>query len=129
MIPRYTPQLPKGSFYLFLRLLYKNELLSGSYIEEFENKFAKYISVKHAVSFSSARNGLILLLQQFGISKGDEVVLPSFTCPAVPFAIESVGAKPIFVDVDNDTFNMNTKLIKAKITKKTKAIIDSRFLR
>lgn len=123
MIPRYTPQLPKGSFALFLRLLYKNELINGSYIEKFENEFAKYIGVKHAISFSSARNGLILLLQQFGISKGDEVILPSFTSPAVPFAIESAGAKPIFVDVNKDTFNIGTRLIKSKITKKTKAII------
>lgn len=123
MIPRYTPQLQKGSFALFFKLLYKKELIDGGYIEEFENEFAKYIGVKHAISFSSARNGLILLLQQFGIRKGDEVILPSFTSPAVPSAIASTGAKPIFIDVDNDTFNINTRLIKSKITKKTKAII------
>ena len=123
MIPRHIPRLPKGSIALFFKLLYKKELINGRCIKEFENEFAKYIGVKHAISFSSARNGLILLLRQFGIGKGDEVVLPSFTCAAVPSAIESVGAIPVFIDVNCATFNINITLIESKITKKTKAII------
>lgn len=123
MIPRYTPKLPKGSLALFFQLLSKNELIKGDYIEKFENEFARYIGVKHAISFSSARNGLILLLQQFGIGEGDEVILPSFTAPAVPSAIENVGAIPIFIDVECDTFNIDVTLIESKITKVTKAII------
>ena len=86
MILRYVPKLPKGSITLFFKLLYKKELIEGDYIWEFEKEFARYIGVKYAISFSSARNGLVLLLQQLGIGKSDEVILPSFTCPAVPSA-------------------------------------------
>src|SRR3989338_2101973 len=123
MILRYVPKLPKGSITLFFKLLYKKELIEGDYIWEFEKEFARYIGVKYAISFSSARNGLVLLLQQLGIGKSDEVILPSFTCPAVPSAIEHIGAIPVFIDVDSGTFNMDAKLIESKLTRKTKAII------
>ncbi|MFH1641553.1 MAG: aminotransferase class I/II-fold pyridoxal phosphate-dependent enzyme [Nanoarchaeota archaeon] len=123
MIPRYIPELPKSSMRLFLNLIYKGKFIEGNYINKFEEEFANRLGIDHAILFSSARNGLISLLRQLKIGKGDEVIVPSYTCPAVPSVIEKIGATPIFIDVEKDTFNIDTKLIKSKITKKTKAII------
>ncbi|MBN1645262.1 DegT/DnrJ/EryC1/StrS family aminotransferase [Candidatus Woesearchaeota archaeon] len=91
--------------------------------KELEEEFAKYIGVKHAICISNCTAALHLALLALGIGRGDEVIVPDFTFPATAHAVLYVNAKPVFIDIDPTTFNINTKLIEKKITKNTKAII------
>lgn len=103
-------------------------LRSGSYIlgknnQALQEELAKYIGVKHTVTLNSGTDALHLALRALDIGKGDEVITVAFTFVATTESIEIVGATPVFVDIDKDTFNMNAKLIEEKITPKTKAIM------
>jgi dTDP-4-amino-4,6-dideoxygalactose transaminase len=103
-------------------------LRSGSYIlgpntKAFEADIAKYTETKHAVSMNSGTDALHLALRALDIGSGDEVISVSFTFVATVEAIGIVGATPVFVDIDKDTFNIDAKAIEDKITPKTKAII------
>lgn len=123
IIPRQTPHLPPGAVKLFIKLMIENKLLAGECIEEFEGKLAEYVGTKHAILISSGRAALYIILKYFNVKEGDEIILPSFTCPVVPSTIVSVGANPVFVDVEPETFNINPLLIERYLTKNTKAII------
>jgi len=96
---------------------------SGEYIKEFEEKFAKYIGVGYAMSTNSGTASLHLATATLGIKDGDEVIVPAFTMGATWLSIIYTGAKPVFVDCERDTYNINPSLIEEKITKKTKAIM------
>ena len=103
-------------------------LRSGSYIlgknnQALQEELAKYIGVKHTVTLNSGTDALHLALRALDIGKGDEVITVAFTFVATTESVEIVGATPVFVDIDKDTFNMNAKLIEEKITPKTKAIM------
>lgn len=100
-----------------------SSFILGKYVEKFENEIAKYIGVKYAVGLNSGSDALTASLIALGISKGDEVIVPSSTYISTVEAVCIVGAKPVFVDIDLKTYNIDSKLIKQKITKKTKAII------
>jgi len=93
------------------------------YVDEFERNFAKYLGAKYAVATNSGSTALQLILAAHGIGRGDEVLVPDFTMVASPNAVVNVGAKPIFVDCERDTWNINPDLLEEKITKKTKAIM------
>lgn len=101
---------------------------SGSYIlgkhnKAFEDEMAQYIGCKHTVAMNSGTDALHLALRALDIGPGDEVLTVAFTFVATTEAIGIVGAKPVFVDIDPDTFNMDVNKIEAKITAKTKAIM------
>ena len=96
---------------------------SGEYVKRFEEEFAKYCGCKYGVAVCNGTVALHLALVSLGIGKGDEVILPSFTMIASAFAVCYTGAKPVFVDCDKDTWNIDTTKIEAKITPKTKAIM------
>lgn len=91
--------------------------------KKLEKKFAEYIGVKYAIPVVNCTAGLHLALLALGIGPGDEVIIPDFTYPATAHAILYTGAKPVFVDVDIKTYNINPGLIEEKITPNTKAII------
>jgi len=95
----------------------------GKNVHELEEEFAQYISVQHAKAVNSGTAALLCALFGIGIKPGDEVLVPSFTFIATSNTILQFGAKPVFVDVDRDTFNMSVEDTKKKITKKTKAIM------
>ena len=95
----------------------------GENIGIFENKFAEYLKAKRAVSTQSGTAALHLALYELGIGPGDEVIVPAITFVATVNPIKYVGATPIFVDVDPETWNMDPKEIENHITEKTKAII------
>lgn len=96
---------------------------SGKYVTEFENAFAKYCGVKHGVAVCNGTVAIHLALKALGIGKGDEVIIPSFTMIATAYAVCYVGAMPVFVDADKETWNIDVRQIEAKITSRTKAII------
>lgn len=110
-------------------LLGLNEVIdSGQYIlgpkvNELEEKIAKRIGVREAISVANGTDALVLTLDAFEIGKGDEVITSPFTFFASAEAISRVGATPVFVDIDPVTYNLDPKEIEKKITSATKAII------
>ena len=106
----------------------KNVLESGRYtlannVETFENEFANYIGSKFGIGVNSGTDALVLAMQAVGIGKGDEVITTPFTAIPTYSAIKQVNAKPIFVDIDPNTFLIDIKKIKEKVTENTKAIL------
>jgi perosamine synthetase len=96
---------------------------SGSYLQKFEQAFADYCGVKYGVGVCNGTAALHLALTALDIKEGDEVIIPDFTMIASAFAVCYTGAKPVFVDADKDTWNIDTAKIEEKITSKTKAIM------
>ncbi len=95
----------------------------GPSVKEFEAKVQEYLDAKCAIGCASGTDALILALKALNIGEGDEVITTPFTFFATAGAIARVNATPVFVDILPDTFNINTELIEAKITDKTKAIM------
>jgi perosamine synthetase len=96
---------------------------AGPYVQEFEDRFADYIGVKKAVSTQSGTAAIHMALYELGIDKGNEVIVPALTFIATVNPIIYVGAKPVFVDVDIKTWNINPEAIEKAITEKTRAIM------
>lgn len=99
-----------------------NDFTLGSEVDLFEKKIAKLLNQKYIVAVGSGTDALMLSLKCLGIKEGDEVITTPYTFYATIGAIVTSGAKPVFVDVDED-YNINSKLIEKAITKKTKAIL------
>ena len=95
----------------------------GPRVAELERELSKYVGASHAVGCASGSDALLLALMAVGIQPGDEVMTVPFTFFATAGAISRLGARPVFVDIREDTFNLDPDLIEAKITPKTKAII------
>ena len=95
----------------------------GPQVAAFEERFAAYCGAKHCMALNSGTSALHLALFAAGIGAGDEVITVSMTFVATTAAILYCGAKPVFVDVDPDTWTMDPKLIEAAITPRTKAIL------
>lgn len=95
----------------------------GKEVERFEEEFAKFLNVKYAVGVSSGLDALILALKGLDIGYGDEVLLPVNTFIATALAVNATGATPIFVDCEEESFNIDFRKIESAISPKTKAII------
>lgn len=95
----------------------------GPNVQAFEQEAAEYLGVKHAIGCASGTDALHLALQAAGVQAGDEVITSPFTFIATAEAIAFVGAKPVFVDIDPQTFNITAERIEAAITPKTKAVM------
>jgi perosamine synthetase len=111
-------------------LAYVNDVLRsgwisslGPYIERFERAFAEYVGVSHAIAVCNGTTGLHLALHALGIGPGDEVLVPDLTFVATAHAVLMVGATPIFVDVEQDTWCMDPLAAERAITPRTRAII------
>jgi dTDP-4-amino-4,6-dideoxygalactose transaminase len=98
-------------------------IAQGKRTEEFEGLVAKYVGARHAVAVSSATTGLHLALVAAGVKPGDEVICPSYTFIATANAIVYAGARPVFVDIDPRTYNIDPGLIEAAVTPRTTAIM------
>lgn len=96
---------------------------SGKYVNEFEKTFAEYCGCQYGIACCNGTIALHLALIGLGIGKGDEVILPTFTMIASAFAVCYTGAKPVFVDADKDSWNIDVNNIEEKITPRTKAIM------
>ena len=95
----------------------------GAQVLEFEQALQKFLGAKHVVCTNTGTTALHLAIDALGIGKGDEVLVPSFTYVATIQAITATGATPVFCDIHADDLNIDTKEIKQKITKRTKAIL------
>lgn len=95
----------------------------GPFVKKFEEAVAKYIGRKYAVAVTNGTAALELAAKVIGLGKDDEVIMPTFTIISCAQAVVKLGAKPVFVDSDYRTFNMNVDEIESKITEKTKAIM------
>lgn len=95
----------------------------GSKVKELEEKIAQYSNVKYGIAVASGSDALLLALMAVDVGYGDEVITTPFTFFATAGSVSRLGAKPIFVDIDPKTYNINPSLIEEKITDKTKAII------
>ena len=98
-------------------------LTMGPKTFEFEKEFAKYVGAKHAIAVSTGTAALHLSLEAAGVKAGDEVLLPTTTFTATAEAVTYVGARPVLVDIDTDTMNIDPEDAARRITPKTKAII------
>ena len=105
------------------RVMDNSWFIQGPELEKFEEEFAAYCGVKYCVGVATGLDALYLVLKAWGVGSGDEVILPSNTYIATALAVSYVGAKPIFVEPEIDTFNIDADRIEEKITKRTKVII------
>lgn len=96
---------------------------SGKYVTEFEQSFAKYCGVQHGAGVCNGTVALHVALVALGVGPGDEVIIPNFTMIASAFAVCYTGAKPVFVDANPHTWNIDVNQIESKITPRTKAIM------
>jgi perosamine synthetase len=124
MIPIYNINLSNYSIKNVKSCLTENWISSkGKFISRFEKKFSKLIKVNYASTVTNGTVALHLALLALGIKKDDEIIVPVLTYVAPVNAISYIGAKPVFVDADIDTWNIDAQKIEQKITKKTKAIL------
>ena len=106
-----------------LKVLASGGYIGGSLVKGFEQQFAEYVGVPECVVCNSGTDALYLALRALGIGSGDEVITTPFTFFATAETISAVGAKPVFVDIDAQTFNLDLEQIATAITDNTKAII------
>jgi dTDP-3-amino-3,4,6-trideoxy-alpha-D-glucose transaminase len=95
----------------------------GPNVRAFEEEFAAYVGARHAVGVANGTDALVLALRALGVGPGDDVVVPSFTFYASAEAIPHTGARPVFCDVDPDTFCVTAETVRAALTPRTKAVI------
>lgn len=123
-IPVYQPQLAGNERRYVLDCLDTNWISSkGKYVSQFEQAFADYVGVKHAVSVCNGTVAVHLALLALGLGPGDEVIVPTFTYIASVNPIRYLGATPVFVDSRSDSWQAEPNAIRARITSKTKAIV------
>ena len=95
----------------------------GPEVEAFEAEFARYLGVRHCVGVANGTDALTIALRALGVGPGDEVVMPSFTFYATAEAALVMGARPVFCDIDLDTFCVTPETVRAALTPRTKAIV------
>ena len=104
-------------------VLEHGQYIMGPEVAELESRLAEYVGVKHCITVASGTEALLISLMGLGVGRDDEVITTPFTFAATVEVIVLLGAKPVFVDIEPDTCNINARLIEAKITSRTKAIM------
>jgi perosamine synthetase len=123
MIPISKPLLGKEEQEAVLAVLESGQLAQGPRVAEFEQQFAAFCGVKHAIATSSGTTALAAALLSHGVGPGDEVLTTPFTFIASANSVLFTGAKPVFVDIDQESYNIDPRLIAEKITERTKALL------
>ncbi|MBU4121925.1 MAG: DegT/DnrJ/EryC1/StrS family aminotransferase [Proteobacteria bacterium] len=123
MIPHSRPTIDQEEINAAVAVLQSGQLAQGEQVLQFEKALASLIGVGGAVAVSSGTAALHLSLLALEISEGDEVVIPSFVCPALLNAIRYVRAVPVLADINRETFNIDVRDLKRRVTRKTKAVI------
>lgn len=125
-IPFGTMSITEKSKKLINEILESKRVSSGKYVREFEKKFAKLVGTKEAVALSSGTDAVTLalaVLYDFGAERNDEIIVPALSFVATGNAVLQAGFKPVFVDIEKETLNIDPKKIEQVITEKTRAII------
>lgn len=123
MIPQIEPWIDDAELKELAEVIKSTWITENRKTEEFENRIKKLTGAKYALSFCNGTVALYAAQKALGIGAGDEVIVPDFTFIATSNSAIMAGAKPVMVDVDKKTFNMDAAKIEAAITPKTKAII------
>ena len=105
------------------QVLDRTAFAGGPFVQQFEEEYAQFCQTEHCIGVSSGTSALLLSLRALGIGEGDEVITTPNTFIATAEAISFCGAKPVFIDIEEDSYNMDPKLLEAAITPKTKAVI------
>ena len=127
MIPINKPSTDEAEVQAVLEVMRKgpltNALGAGPKVTEFEKSFAKFADAKHAVAVNTGTAALHAAVMAVGVKRDDEVILPSFTFVATAEAVVLAGGKPVFADIDPQTYNLSPTAVEKAVTKKTKAIL------
>lgn len=123
-----SPIIDNKEIKAVVKVLKNPILVHGPKAEKFEKDFAKYTGAKKTITVSSCTAGLHLFYLALGLKKNDEVILPAQTHVATAHAVEAVGAKPVFIDSELETGNLDIKELKKKINNKTKVVCVVHFL-
>lgn len=123
IIPHSKPSLDEDDVRSVSEVIHSGMIVQGKMVDAFERKMARYIGVQGAVATNSGTSALHMALLALGIGKGDSVAIPGFVCTALLNAINYTGARPVLVDINRDTFNLDIHDLKKKLTKSTRAII------
>jgi len=127
MIPINAPQIGEEEIKAVVKVMKSGVLThglgAGPMVTKLEKTFEKFVKAKHAIAVNTGTSALHLAIAGMGITRSHEVILPSFTFVATAEVIAIVGAKPVFVDIDPETYNISPEKIEKAITKKTKAIM------
>lgn len=107
----------------FERVLGHQGFILGDEVRAFEEEIERFLGIKHAIGVSSGTDALLLALTALGIGPGDEVIVPTFSFFATAGCVARLGARPMFVDIDPRTYNIDVELAAQRISKNTKAII------
>lgn len=122
-IPLFRPEITKQELDQVQQVLKSGKLSRGPVVEEFEQKFAEYVGKKHAVALNSGTSGLHTAVRALGWGAGDEVITTPFSYIASSNALLYEGVRPVFVDIDADTLNIDIDAVESKITDKTKGML------
>lgn len=121
--PLARPYITKGAERQVIKVLRSGWLTQGKYVEILEKGLKEYNNAKYAFLLNSATSGLILAVKALNLNKKDEVICPAFTFPATSNAVIAAGSRPVFCDIELDTFNISLEKIERAITKNAKAIM------
>lgn len=113
----------EGSIEAIRSVLRDGFLIQGKHVARFEEAVASYVGRKHAVAVNSGTSAIQCALMALGVGKGDEVAVPDFTFPATANAVVACGARPILVDIDLATFNINMESLEAALSRHTRAVM------
>ncbi len=116
-------QIQKASDNSIKALIKRGDFILGKDVTDFEKSFAEFVGVKFTLGVNSGTDALFFSLLSLGVGPGNEVIVPAYTYIASAFAVSYAGAKPVFVDIDETTFNIDVSKIERAITKRTKAIM------
>jgi dTDP-4-amino-4,6-dideoxygalactose transaminase len=123
MIPIAKPYLTQEDAQAAYDTIMTGWITQGPRVQEFEEKFAAYTGAKFAVALSNCTTGLHLAMIVSGIGKDDEVICPSMSYIATANSIMYVGAKPVFAEINPETYNLDLADVENRITSKTKAVL------
>ncbi len=123
MIPHSKPTLNEEDASAAANVISSGYISQESVVEKFESDMAGYIGVEGAAAVSSGTAAIHLSLKALDVKEGDDVALPSYVCPALLNAVNYLGANPLILDIDPDSYNIAPSYLKRKLTKKTKAVI------
>lgn len=122
-IPISKPNVGEREIAAISEVIRSGMIAQGPKVQEFERRFAEYHGVKHAIASTNGTTALQMAMLANGIGAGDEVIIPSFSFFATASSILFTGAKPVFADIDPETFNLDPASAESVITEKTKAIM------